>query len=51
MSQNPLSMLPLDTPLKPLIVCAPGCEVQPRVVLRLCRLLCSSFALTHRVLF
>lgn len=34
MSQNPLFMLPLDTPLKPLIVCVSGCEVQPRVVLR-----------------
>lgn len=33
MSQNPLSMLTLDTPLKPLIVCASGCEVQLRVVL------------------
>lgn len=33
MSQNPLSMLTLDTPLKPLIVCASGYEVQLRVVL------------------
>lgn len=33
MSQNPLSMLTPDTPLKPLIVCASGCEVQLRVVL------------------
>lgn len=31
--KNPLSMLTLDTPLKPLIVCASGCEVQLRVVL------------------
>lgn len=33
MSQDPLSMLTLDTPLKPLIVCASGCAVQLRVVL------------------
>lgn len=30
---DPLSMLTPDTPLKPLIVCASGCEVQLRVVL------------------
>lgn len=41
----------LDTPLKPLIVCASGCEVQLRVALCLYCPLRSSFALPHRVLF
>lgn len=41
MSQNPFSMLTPDTPLKPLIVCASGCEVQLRVALCLCSLPCS----------
>lgn len=33
MSQNPFSMLTLDTPLKPLIVCASGSDVQLHVAL------------------